>query len=129
MLKKGEAYRSHITAYRKVIRTTVRMDADLWTEFKKETKTLNLTTCLVYRALIHQWLDRVRPLKRHTKMENATPGLGISRNKHDLDVKHCRFEISQKEVRWIYCKMTQTLYDPRKLKSWRFNRANPNRLV
>ena len=109
MLKTREAYRSHISAYQNICRTTVRMDAELWSEFKKETKALNLTTCLVYRALIRQWLDGVRGKIRHTKTENAKRLAGILRDTHN----HI---LEEKGERWVYCRQTMTLYDPRSLR-------------
>ena len=107
--KRGETYRSHITAYQKTIRTTVRMDAELWLEFKTETKALNLTTCLVYRALIRQWIDGVRGKIRHTKTENAQRLERILRDTHN----HI---LEEKGERWIYYKPSMTLYDPKFLR-------------
>lgn len=109
-MKRGEAYRSHITAYRKVIKTSIRMDYDLWQEFKKETKTLNITTCLVIRGLIHEWIDEVRSEFSPTKMKNTKSPFGILRDEH--------------VERWIYHKPSMTLYNPKHLKSWRWKKRS-----
>jgi hypothetical protein len=86
------------------------MDYDLWQEFKKETKSLNLTTCLVYRALIRQWIDAVRHPLCPTKMKNTKSPFGILRDEH--------------EEQWIYHKPSMTLYDPKHLKSWKWKKRS-----
>jgi len=121
MAKTGETYRSHICMQTDIIKTSIKMWKGEWLEFKKNTHSVSLTTCLVVRALVRKWNEAFRAQNGCTKMKNASRLGGISRNKHE------DFAAAKVGIRWVYCKMTQTLYDPRKLKSWKWNPANPAR--
>ena len=107
--ERREAYRSHITAYQNVTKTSIRMDADLWLEFKKEVHSVNLTTCLVIRALIRNWIEAFRGKFSPTETENAQRLDRIVRDTHNRILE-------EKGERWIYYKPSMTLYDPKFLR-------------
>jgi len=70
---------------------------------------LNLTTCLVYRALIRQWLDGVRGKMCPTKTENAQRLKRILKDTYN-------HMLEEKGERWIYYRPSMTLYDPKSLR-------------
>ena len=95
MLKTREAYRRHTNMLKNTCKTSIEMDSDLWIEFKKEVYSLNLTTCLVIRGLIHRWIEAVRSISTPTGTKNGKEG---------------RKHIKKQTWQWIYNKKTMTLY-------------------